>query len=73
MEIMPLEEIQSELNKLQSESDIVFAYPIYYSDLPKIVREFIDDNKNIWKDKMSLLLRLWDFSAVTGLDWLQGG
>lgn len=51
MEIIPLEEIQPQLNKLQSESDIVFAYPIYYSSLPKIVREFIDDNKNIRKDK----------------------
>ena len=51
MEIIPLEEIQPQLNKLQSESDIVFAYPIYYSSLPKIVREFIDDYKNIWQDK----------------------
>lgn len=56
IEIIPLEEIQPQLNKLQSESDIVFAYPIYYSNLPKIVREFIDDNKNIRKDKNVLII-----------------
>lgn len=31
--------------------DIVFAYPIYYSNLPKIVRDFINDNHTIWEKK----------------------
>ena len=51
MKIMSLEEAKSALDKIHSERDIAFAYPIYYSNLPKIVREFIDDNSDIWKDK----------------------
>lgn len=31
--------------------DIVFAYPIYYSNLPKIVRDFIESNSNLWHGK----------------------
>ncbi len=31
--------------------NIVFAYPIYYSSLPKIVRDFITKNKDLWSGK----------------------
>lgn len=31
--------------------DIVFAYPVYYSNLPKIVRDFIENNKELWTNK----------------------
>lgn len=31
--------------------DIVFAYPIYYSNMPKIVRDFIERNSDIWRGK----------------------
>ena len=31
--------------------DIVFAYPIYYSNMPKIVRDFIEKNSAIWRGK----------------------
>lgn len=30
---------------------IVFAYPVQFSTVPKIVRDYIADNKEIWKDK----------------------
>lgn len=33
------------------DTDIVFAYPVYYSNIPKIVRDFISDNKALWKGK----------------------
>lgn len=36
---------------LGEDSDIVFAYPVYYSNLPKIVRDFIDDNAALWHGK----------------------
>lgn len=31
--------------------DIVFAYPIYYSNMPKIVRDFIEKNFTLWQEK----------------------
>lgn len=31
--------------------DIVFAYPIYYSNMPKIVRDFIERNSALWRGK----------------------
>lgn len=31
--------------------EIVFAYPVYYSNLPKIVRDFIVGNAELWRDK----------------------
>lgn len=39
------------INKIKENSDIVLAYPIHYSDLPIIVRNFIIDNKDIFKNK----------------------
>lgn len=35
---------------------IIFAYPIYYSSLPKIINDFIKENKNIWKDKKIFII-----------------
>lgn len=32
--------------------DIIFAYPIYYSNMPKIVRGFIERNSAIWRGKI---------------------
>lgn len=31
--------------------DIVFAYPIYYSNVPKIVHDFIEENSSVWAGK----------------------
>ncbi|MCI9016383.1 MAG: iron-sulfur protein [Clostridia bacterium] len=39
------------IKKIEENSDIVFAYPIYYSDLPIIVKNFLNDNKFIFKNK----------------------
>ena len=35
---------------------IVFAYPIYWSNLPKIVRDFIVDNSNAWQGKKIFII-----------------
>lgn len=32
-------------------SEIVFAYPVYYSNMPKIVRDFIEKNSRLWQGK----------------------
>lgn len=39
------------IEKLQMHQEILFAYPIYFSDLPKIVRDFIENNHDLWKEK----------------------
>ena len=36
---------------IKSSDEIVFAYPVYYSNLPKIVREFIVSNAELWRGK----------------------
>lgn len=36
---------------IEGDELIVFGYPVYYSYLPKIVRDFIADNRSIWKNK----------------------
>lgn len=44
-------EDNSALNAIFESRDIVFAYPIYYSNLPKIVRDFIENNSKLWRGK----------------------
>lgn len=39
------------IDAIKENEFIVFGYPVYYSNLPKIVRDFIDNNKEIFKDK----------------------
>lgn len=36
---------------IKEDSELVFAYPVYYSNLPKIVRDFIEDNHDLWRGK----------------------
>lgn len=46
----PIED-KTAVSALTGDSDIVLAYPIYYSNLPKIVRDFICDNSALWQGK----------------------
>lgn len=39
------------VSAISRETELVFAYPIYYSSLPKIVRDFIDGNSALWNGK----------------------
>ncbi|MGL4774748.1 MAG: EFR1 family ferrodoxin, partial [Clostridium sp.] len=39
------------INAIKSNKLIVFGYPIYFSNLPKIVRDFIENNKEVFKNK----------------------
>ncbi len=43
-------------NEIIQQSDIVLAYPIYYSNLPKIVRDFIVNNSRIWNGKRIFII-----------------
>ncbi len=44
-------EDSSAIQVIKDNDLIVFAYPVYYSNLPKIVRDFIEDNKKLFGDK----------------------
>ncbi|MDE6594866.1 MAG: EFR1 family ferrodoxin [Oscillospiraceae bacterium] len=44
-------EDSSAVPAISENSDIVFAYPIYYSNMPKIVRDFIERNSTLWQGK----------------------
>lgn len=39
------------IDAIRSSDEIIFAYPVYYSYLPKIVYDFIVNNSAAWKDK----------------------
>ncbi len=42
--------------KIVTHKEIIFAYPIYYSSLPKIVRDFIERKPEIWQGKRIFLI-----------------
>ena len=44
-------EDQKALSAIASEEFIVLAYPVQFSTVPKILRDFIMDNKELWKNK----------------------
>lgn len=44
------------LTAISQHQDIVLAYPVYYSNLPKIVRDFITENRDVWKDKRVFII-----------------
>ena len=48
--IFPLEN-KASAEAAKGADEIVFAYPVYYSNLPKIVRDFICENSDIWRGK----------------------
>lgn len=39
------------MKHIKENQDIILAYPIYYSNLPKIVDDFIGKNRMLWKGK----------------------
>lgn len=61
---VPME--QKEAVHLLSQHDfIVFAYPVQFSNVPVMVKDFIKANPDLWKDKKYFVLLLWDCLAET--------
>ncbi len=44
-------ETSEAVRHIENEELIVFGYPVYYSYLPKIVHDFIVDNRSVWRNK----------------------
>ncbi len=50
VQIISIEESDLAAGALKNEQNlVVLAYPIYYSNLPKIMRDFIVEHKDLWK------------------------
>lgn len=49
-EIVSIEDSKAN-EKIKKHKNIVFAYPIYFSNLPKIVGDFLNNNKDAFKNK----------------------
>lgn len=39
------------LTAVKEQEELVFAYPVQYSTVPKILRDFISENKDLWNGK----------------------
>jgi len=54
-EIVSLENIKA-IALLKADDFIVLGYPVYFSNMPKIVRDFIVENKNSFRDKKVMII-----------------
>lgn len=53
--VLPVND-KTTLSLLKEHKEIVFAYPVYYSNLPKIVRDFIIENSTLWHGKKVFII-----------------
>lgn len=51
----PIEE-NGTRQKIEKAEEILLAYPIYYSNLPKILRDYLEETKELWAGKKVYLL-----------------
>lgn len=54
--IYPLEKTSRAIEEIEKHQEIIFAYPIYYSNLPKIVKDFIEQNASSWQNKKIFII-----------------
>ena len=44
------------IEAVKQTDEIVFAYPVQYSTVPKALRDFISDNKELWRNKRIFII-----------------
>ena len=44
-------EDKAAVSALSEDNEIVLGYPVYYSSIPKIMRDFIENNAELWRGK----------------------
>ncbi len=49
-------ENEGTLSAIKNSEIIIFGYPVQYSNLPKIVRDFIVNNQSLWKGKKIFII-----------------
>ena len=53
--ILALED-ESVVNYIENNEKIVFAYSVQYSNIPKMVQDFVEKNQDLWKDKKIFII-----------------
>lgn len=53
--IFPIED-EDTLDKIKNNHEIVIGYPVQYSNIPKILRDYITSNQYIWKGKKIFII-----------------
>lgn len=53
--VLSIEEPEAEA-QIREQSKIVLAYPVYYSALPKILKDYIKDRAGLWQGKQIFLM-----------------
>ena len=48
--VIPVEHTES-VEYLRNEKEIVLGYPTQFSNAPKMIRDFVEDNRDLWKGK----------------------
>lgn len=51
----PIED-KAALAALETSNEVILAYPVYYSNLPKIMRDFIEQNAALWRGKRVFII-----------------
>lgn len=49
-------EAEQVLQEIEQHEELVFGYPVQYSNLPKMVRDFIVKNQNLWQGKQVFII-----------------
>lgn len=49
-------EDESLVNYIENNEGIVFAYSVQYSNIPKILQDFVEKNRNLWKGKKIFII-----------------
>lgn len=56
VEMIPIEQVDEACEALNRSDSILIAYPIYYSNMPKIMSDFIDAQATLWRVKQVFIL-----------------
>lgn len=55
---------------IKEHNDIIFGYPVYYSNIPKILREFIESNKEFFAGKNIFIIATMGLFSGDGAGYL---
>ena len=44
-------EEENAVEKIKQQEEIIFSYPVQYSNIPQILKDFINQNQEVWKGK----------------------
>ena len=57
-------------NEIKNNDFLVFSYPVQYSTAPKILRDFISDNSELWKNKRIFIIATMGLFSGDGSGYL---